>query len=124
MESEVWSRSQSINEFLCLHGIAAHIIAHRSEPLLSSLAILLQSPLAQKDWLLSFYSRERLFSVAARREWLEPDLKPDDGLCSLLSFSVANGCAIERLQWEHLGASEAELGAISGPSGKEMRSDD
>ena len=61
-----------------LRGIAAHISAHSSESLPSSLALLLQSPLAHKDWPLSFYSRERLFSVAARHGWLEPDLTPHD----------------------------------------------
>ena len=59
---------------LYLRGIAAHIDAHRGESMPSSLALLLQSPLAHKEWPLSFYSRERLFSVAARNGWLEPDL--------------------------------------------------
>ncbi len=63
---------------LFLHGIAAHMLAHSGESLPSSLALLLKSPLAHKDWPLSFYSRERLLSVAARHEWLEPDLTPND----------------------------------------------
>ena len=63
---------------LFLRGIAAHILAHSSESLPSSLTLLLQSPLAHKDWPLAFYSRERLFSVAARDDWLEPDLTPND----------------------------------------------
>jgi hypothetical protein len=63
---------------LFLRGIAAHIPEHGGEPLPESLALLLQSPLAQKDWPLSFYSRERLFSAAARREWLEPDMTLGD----------------------------------------------
>jgi hypothetical protein len=62
---------------LFLRGIAAHISAHSSE-LPSSLALLLQSPLAYKDWPLSFYSRELLFSVAARHGWLEPDLTTNE----------------------------------------------
>jgi hypothetical protein len=57
-----------------LQGIAAHLAAHRSLSLPESLAALLQSPLGNKDWPLTAYSRERLFSVAARRGWLEPDL--------------------------------------------------
>ena len=32
--------------------------------------------LDRADWLLAHYTRERLFSVAARREWVEPDLSP------------------------------------------------
>jgi len=63
---------------LFLRGIAAHILAHSSESLPSSLALLFQSPLAHKDWPLSFYSRERLFSVAARHGWLEPDLTTNE----------------------------------------------
>jgi hypothetical protein len=39
-------------------------------------ARLLATPLGDKAWPLSFWSRERLFSVAARRGWVEPDLKP------------------------------------------------
>jgi hypothetical protein len=59
-----------------LHGIADHLAAHRGESLPVSLALLLQSPLADKNWPLASYSHERLFSVAARRRWLEPDLAP------------------------------------------------
>jgi hypothetical protein len=36
---------------------------------------LLASLLATPDYPLTFYSRERLFSVEARRCWVEPDLK-------------------------------------------------
>lgn len=61
---------------LFLRGIAAHISAHSREPLPESLAQLLDSPLASKNWPLTFYSRERLFSITARRQWLEPDLAP------------------------------------------------
>ena len=67
---------------LFLQGIAAHILAHQDEPLSDSLARLLKSPLAQKDWPLTFYSRERLFSVAARQGWLEPDLVTPSPLSS------------------------------------------
>jgi hypothetical protein len=37
---------------------------------------LLASPLGDKDWPLAYWSRETLFSVRARREWVEPDLAP------------------------------------------------
>lgn len=39
---------------------------------------LLASPYAAKSYPFEFYSRERLLSVAARRAWLDPDLKPLD----------------------------------------------
>jgi hypothetical protein len=40
------------------------------------LAKLLSSPMAKSEWPLSFYSRDRLFSVHARREWVPPDEPP------------------------------------------------
>ena len=61
-----------------LSGIAAHIDQHRSESLPVSLALLWQSPLASKEYPLAFYSRERSFSNAARHQWLEPDLAPNE----------------------------------------------
>ena len=51
----------------------------RGQPDLSraeALGQLLASRLGRSDWLLAHYSHERLFSVAARREWVEPDLAP------------------------------------------------
>jgi len=38
--------------------------------------MLLSSPLAAPDFPLRFYSRERLFSVAARQAWIAPDFAP------------------------------------------------
>jgi hypothetical protein len=35
---------------------------------------LLASPLGESKWLLAYWSRPRLFSVEARRAWLDPDL--------------------------------------------------
>ena len=37
---------------------------------------LLLSPMGRRDWPLRFYSRELLFSVPARRAFVEPDLAP------------------------------------------------
>jgi hypothetical protein len=61
---------------LFLRGVAAHVAQHRDARLPDSLRELLQSPLGNRDWPLRYYSRERLFSVAARRQWLEPDQEP------------------------------------------------
>lgn len=47
-------------------GIALH----------AALAELLAGRFGRADWLLAYWSRERLFSVAARRAWLDPDLRP------------------------------------------------
>jgi len=37
---------------------------------------LLASEYGRSDWPLAYWSRARLFSVAARRSWVEPDLQP------------------------------------------------
>jgi hypothetical protein len=37
---------------------------------------LLASALGDPDWLLVYWSRARLFSVAARRIWVDPDIRP------------------------------------------------
>jgi len=44
-------------------------------PLHEILADLLASPLGRSDWPLTHWSKARLFSVDARRGWVEPDLK-------------------------------------------------
>jgi hypothetical protein len=41
-----------------------------------AVARLLATPMGDKQWPLTFWSRERLFSVEARRGWVEPDLAP------------------------------------------------
>ncbi len=46
------------------------------EPLQDLVKRLLEGPLAAKDMLLAFYSRERLMSVEARAAWVEPDVAP------------------------------------------------
>lgn len=62
-----------------LHGIAEHQSRHQDSPPLESLLMLQSSPLGNSDWLLQYYSRDRLFSVQARRNWVKPDLKPLPG---------------------------------------------
>ena len=37
---------------------------------------LLRSPMGRRDWPLRFYSRERLFSPEARRNFITPDVAP------------------------------------------------
>jgi hypothetical protein len=48
--------------------------ADKTEPLHELVNELLLSPMGRRDWPLRFYSRERLFSVDARRSFVEPDL--------------------------------------------------
>ena len=47
-------------------------------PLVVLVNALLLSEFGHRDWPLTLYSRDRLFSVEARRSWVEPDLKPLD----------------------------------------------
>jgi hypothetical protein len=45
-------------------------------PLAGKVNALLLAPEGRRDWLLRFYSPERLFSRKARLGWVEPDLLP------------------------------------------------
>jgi hypothetical protein len=58
---------------LYLNGIAALRERHNNLPLTALLEQLLESPLAKSAYPFAFYSKERLFSVQARHEWVEPD---------------------------------------------------
>jgi hypothetical protein len=60
---------------LFLHGVRLFLAeADPDEPLHELVNELLLSPMGRRDWPLRFYSRERLFSVEARRNFVEPDL--------------------------------------------------
>jgi hypothetical protein len=59
-----------------LHG--ARLFLEESdpnEPLHELVNELLLSPMGRRDWPLRFYSPQRLFSVEARRHFVEPDLR-------------------------------------------------
>ena len=57
--------------------IAAYLEASSSDlPLSRRVERMLASPLAARDMLLTFYSRERLMSTDARAQWVEPDRLP------------------------------------------------
>ena len=45
-------------------------------PLFAIVNALMASNLGDPNWLLEYWSRDRLMSVDARRAWLEPDRKP------------------------------------------------
>lgn len=59
-------------------GAAGHVLARHAEhaALHEVLEDLLSSEFGYAAWILEYWSRETLFSVEARREWIEPDLKP------------------------------------------------
>jgi hypothetical protein len=44
-------------------------------PLYATCNALMASPLGNSNWLLDYWSRPRLFSVEARRAWLDPDIQ-------------------------------------------------
>lgn len=61
---------------LYISGVRAFLADQTPAALAETVNTLLGSPIALRDWPLRHYSRERLFSVTARRTWLEPDLQP------------------------------------------------
>jgi hypothetical protein len=61
---------------LYIRGVRLFLADCREEALLGRVNALLASGMAPRDWPFRFYSREVMFSVAARRGWVEPDLAP------------------------------------------------
>ncbi len=59
-----------------VHGVRLHLAASGAVGLAESVNALLASPIGARDWPMAFYSHERLFSVAARRNYVAPDLAP------------------------------------------------
>jgi hypothetical protein len=60
---------------LFLHGVRLFLSeTDLAEPLHELVNELLLSPMGRRDWPLRFYSRERLFSVEARRNFVPPDV--------------------------------------------------
>jgi len=58
-----------------LHGVRLFLgEANPKEPLHDLVNELLLSPMGRRDWPLRFYSPARLFSVEARRQFVQPDL--------------------------------------------------
>ncbi len=45
-------------------------------PLHMVLGELLATPIGRSDWVFTYWSKARLFSVTARKSWVEPDLAP------------------------------------------------
>ena len=59
-----------------IRAARAFLAERPHKPLFETCNELMSSPLGKSDWLLAYWSRPRLFSVEARREWLDPDLQP------------------------------------------------
>lgn len=62
-----------------LHVINDFVAQHHRAPVHDRASALLGSVLAARDYALSFYSKELLFSAVARRDYVPPDLKPFPG---------------------------------------------
>lgn len=61
---------------LYVRGVRTILAGIDGKGLCATVNAVLGSPIAPRDWPLRHYSRERLFSVEARRAWIEPDLAP------------------------------------------------
>ncbi|MEY2882639.1 MAG: hypothetical protein RL490_363 [Pseudomonadota bacterium] len=59
-----------------LHAARLALAAAPGAPLHGILDALMAGPHGRSDWLLTHWRRETLFSVAARRDWVAPDLAP------------------------------------------------
>lgn len=66
---------ETLTLFWC-RTIADFVEAHRALPLVDLCQAFLRSEQSSRDYPLKFYTRDRLFSVAARATFVEPDMKP------------------------------------------------
>ncbi len=58
-----------------IRAARAFLAERPAEPLFATCNALMRSSLGEPDWLLEYWTRPRLFSVEARRIWVEPDLR-------------------------------------------------
>lgn len=59
---------------ISIRGVRASLERNNGGTLCERVNRLLRDPEGRRDWPLNFYSRELLFSKAARLGWIEPDL--------------------------------------------------
>lgn len=59
-----------------IRGVRAALARSEGRALVERVNALLEGPEGRRDWPLNFYSRELLFSTAARLGWVEPDVSP------------------------------------------------
>ena len=58
-----------------IRAARAFLFQAPTQPLFVTCNALMQSRLGDPEWLLEYWTRSRLFSVEARRAWLEPDIQ-------------------------------------------------
>src|SRR3984885_13731619 len=71
--------SSGYHETITLASLrAAHswLLDRPDTPLYEVLGEMLATPIGRSDWLFKYWSRPILFSVTARKSWVEPDLAP------------------------------------------------
>jgi hypothetical protein len=77
------TETSGYHETITLASIAAAraFLGHHApaQPLHEILDLLMSSPLGRSDWPLAHWSKELLFSIEARRRWIDPDLRPFSG---------------------------------------------
>ena len=60
-----------------IEAVRVHLLRRDAqEPLVKTVNALLTSPLGNRDLPMRFYSTDRLFSIPARRKFIDPDLLP------------------------------------------------
>lgn len=59
-----------------LRAARAWLEAHAQLPFHEAINSLLESEYGRSDWLLRYWTKDVLFSSAARRGWIAPDLQP------------------------------------------------
>ena len=60
-----------------VEAVRVHLLRRDAqEPLVKTVNALLTSPLGKRDLPMRFYSTDRLFSIPARRKFIDPDLLP------------------------------------------------
>ena len=59
-----------------IRAARAFLAERPQKPLFETCNELMSSELGKSDWLLVYWTHPRLFSVEARRSWMEPDIKP------------------------------------------------
>jgi hypothetical protein len=72
------SDTSGYHETITLASIrAAHwfLSASPGRPLFATCNALMASPFGKSEWLLAFWSRPRLYSLEARRAWVDPDIQ-------------------------------------------------
>ena len=58
-----------------IRAASSFLAKDRQRPLFVTCNELMASPLGRPEWLLAYWSRPLLFSVEARRMWVEPDIQ-------------------------------------------------